>query len=104
MTVNTCVVCGRPTPDGWACVTETERARQQLAEITDLTEAARATARRQVSHGPAVRGGKPGPTIPIDLAAQARIDVVQNALIGWARIICEERGIEYPTPLGKANS
>jgi hypothetical protein len=91
VTVNTCVVCGSETPDGYACTTETERARQQLAEIAELTEAARAVMYRQTAaHG----GGHstPGPRDLLDYGAGARVDAVQTALTGWARQVAEERG------------
>lgn len=90
MTQNDCVVCGRPTPDGTVCVTETERARQQLAEIAELTEAARAVMYRQTATGD---GGHsmPGPRDLLDYGAGARLDAVQTALTGWARVVAEER-------------
>lgn len=86
-----CVVCGRPTPDGRACVTETERARQQLAEIAELTEAARAVMYRQTATGD---GGHsmPGPRDLLDYGAGQRLMNVQIALTGWARAVAEERG------------
>jgi hypothetical protein len=91
VTANECVVCGRPTPDGWCCTTETERARQQLAEIGDLVEAARAVAYRQTSTGDGGRS-TPGPRDLLDYGAGARLDAVQTALTGWARVVAEERG------------
>lgn len=78
-----CVVCGASTPDGWACVTETERARQQLAEIAELTEAARAVMYRQTATGTV--HSTPGPRDLLDYGAGARLDAVQFALTGWVR-------------------
>jgi hypothetical protein len=72
-------------------VTETERARQQLAEIGDLVEAARAVAYRQTSTGGSGRS-TPGPRDLLDYGAGARLDAVQTALTGWARVVAEERG------------
>lgn len=87
---NPCVVCGRPTPDGYACVAETERACQQLTEIAELVPAARDVMYRQTStsgsHSP------PGPRDLLDYGAGARLDAVQTALTGWARIVADERG------------
>jgi hypothetical protein len=85
--------CNRPVPDGYAAPACMDRARQQLAEIADLTVAARDVAQRQARRG--VGGGasgKPGSSLPIDLGATARLDAVQNCLTGWVRVIAEERG------------
>lgn len=93
MSTTECVRCGRPTPDGYACVAETDRARQQLAEIADLVPAARDVAHRQARRGSGGASGKPGSSLPIDLGATSRLDAVQNTLTTWARRIAEERGI-----------
>lgn len=92
MTGNECVVCGRPTPDGYACTTETERARQQLAEIAELTEPARAVMCRQTSTTGTVHS-TPGPRDLLDYGAGQRLMNVQIALTGWARAVAEERGV-----------
>lgn len=84
MTANTCRVCGSVTPDGWVCVTETERARRQLAEIWNLVEPARAVMYRQTATGDTVHS-TPGPRDLLDYGAGARLDAVQTALSGWAR-------------------
>jgi hypothetical protein len=87
-----CVICGSQVADqAYSCVTETERARQQLAEIGDLVEAARAVAYRQTSTGGSGRS-TPGPRDLLDYGAGARLDAVQTALTGWARVVAEERG------------
>lgn len=93
MTANLCVVCGSETPDGYACVDETEKARQQLAEIAELVAPARAVAHRQTSGDGTGGGGVPGSRVPIDLAAGARLDAVQVALTGWARELAEGRNV-----------
>jgi hypothetical protein len=93
MTANLCVVCGRPTPDGFACVAETEQARQQLAEIAELVAPARDVAHRQTSGDGTGGAGVPGSRVPLDLAAGARLDAVQVALTGWARVVAEERNV-----------
>lgn len=89
MTANLCVACGRPTPDGYACVACCETARRQLAEIADLTEAARDVMYRQTSTGGS--HSPPGPRDLLDYGAGARLDAVQTALTGWARVVAEER-------------
>lgn len=96
MTASLCVVCGRPTPDGYACITETSRAAAQLRDIIDMTPAA-----RDVAHGLSRRAGggstgKPGSRLPLDLGATARLDGVQNALTTLARTIAETRGVAIP--------
>lgn len=96
MTVtNECVICGRPTPDGEACVAcAVDRPRQLLAEIQDMLPAATDVAHRQARHGTSTGGhGKPGSALPIDLGATARLDGVRTALTTWARHIAEERGV-----------
>lgn len=91
---NRCVRCGRPTPDGYACVTETRKAAEQLRQVVDMLPAA-----RDVAHGLSRRGGggsttgKPGSQIPIDLTAMAKLDAVQGELTTWARHIAETRGV-----------
>jgi hypothetical protein len=93
MTANLCVVCGRPTPDGYACVAETEQARQQLAEIAERVAPARDVAHRQTAGDGTGGSGTPGSRVPIDLGAGARLDAVQVALTGWARELAEARSV-----------
>ncbi|HEX5771798.1 MAG TPA: hypothetical protein VFY11_12605 [Nocardioidaceae bacterium] len=92
---NTCAICGRPTPDGYACVADAvDRPRQLLAEIQDMLPAALDVAHRQARHGTSGGGhGKPGSALPIDLGATARLDGVRTALTTWGRHIAEERGV-----------
>jgi hypothetical protein len=91
----TCQRCERPMPDqAFACASCADRASQQLAEIVDLTPAA-----RDVAHGLSKRqgggggSGKPGSRLPFDLTATSKLDAVQGELIGWVRHIAEERGV-----------
>lgn len=90
MTVNTCRVCGSATPDGTVCVTETERARRQLAEIWNLVEPARAVMYRQTATGDSGHA-RPGPRDLLDYGAGARLDAVQTALTGWARDLSDDQ-------------
>jgi hypothetical protein len=98
VTQNLCAVCGRPTPDGYACVADAvDRPRQLLAEIQDMLGAALDVAHRQARHGTGGgASGKPGSALPLDLGATARLDGVQTALTTWARHIAEERGADGP--------
>jgi hypothetical protein len=90
---NECVICDRPTPDGYACVAcAVDRPRQLLAEITDMLGAATDVAHRQARHGTSGGGsGKPGSALPLDLGATARLDGVRTELTTWARHVSEER-------------
>jgi hypothetical protein len=89
----TCVRCTRPTADGYACTGCTDRARGHLAEIADMTGAARDVARRlSATQSGGGGSGKPGSSLPLDLGATARLDAVQAELVGWVRHIAEERG------------
>lgn len=103
MTGAECVRCGRPTPDGSACVSCTDRARRLLVGdprddtrpgITDAAPAARAVAYGLTRNGSG-RGGA-GPGIPLDPDALERLHAVQNTLTTWARLISEERGVPLP--------
>jgi hypothetical protein len=100
---NTCVICGRPTPDGYADVAcGVDRPRQLLAEITDMLPAALDVAHRQARHGTGGGGtggggsGKPGSALPLDLGATARLDGVQAALTKWIDRIAVTRGTTRP--------
>lgn len=69
------------------------RPMQLLAEIADMTQAARDVAQRQARRGSGGGSGKPGSTLPIDLTATAKLDAVVNSLGTWVRVIAEERGV-----------
>jgi hypothetical protein len=92
-----CLRCGRPTPDGYVCVTETGRAAAQLAEMLDMLPAARDVAYRLSANLSGSGGaGKPGSRLPLDLAATAKCDSVTNVLTTWTRHVAEERGLRTP--------
>jgi hypothetical protein len=61
--------------------------------IVELVRPARDVAYRQTTGSGVGGSGVPGSIVPLDLAAGARLDAVQVALTGWARVICEERGV-----------
>lgn len=94
----TCVRCRSEMPDqAYADTRCTRQAERQLAELVDMTPAA-----RDVAHGQARRGtgggssGKPGSRLPIDLRSSSRLDAVETQLVGWVRHICAERGMPLP--------
>lgn len=93
----TCVRCGRPMAEqAYADQRCADRAAAQLAEIADMTQAARDIATGQASHSGGSGGsGKPGSRLPFDLGATARLDAVQNELTTWARHVAEERGAHF---------
>lgn len=92
-----CVRCTRPMPDtAYACAICADRARAQLAEIADMTPAARDVAHRASNRGGGGSGGKPGSTDLIDYGAMARLDAVQNEFTTIARDIAETRGVPQP--------
>lgn len=92
-----CVRCGRPMAEqAYADQHCADRAAAQLAEIADMTQAARDIATGQASHSGGSSGsGKPGSRLPFDLGATARLDAVQNSLTTWARHVAEERGAHF---------
>jgi hypothetical protein len=77
-----------------------EKPRRHLAEIVELLPVARSAFYRQNSRGDIKGSNAPGSTVPIDLAAGARLDAIQNALSGWVRVISEQRGLDYKPILG----
>lgn len=92
---NLCVRCDRPTPDGYACSPCANHAARQLHEIADMIPAARDVAQRQTSRGWDNIGGT-SDSLPINLAATQRLDVVLNTLSTWSRLIADERGVPLP--------
>lgn len=97
-----CVACDRPTADGYACTGCTGKARGHLAQIADMTPAARDIAHRQTSGNGGGGAGKPGSSLPLDLGATARLDAVDRALTRWVDRIGTQRGTTRPwfTPHG----
>jgi hypothetical protein len=100
MSDNTCLRCGRPTPDGYACTRcGVTRPSGWLAEITDIMPAARDVAMGlSGSQGSGGMPGKPESRLPLNLAATARLDAVANALGTWVRHVAQERG-QFPDSL-----
>jgi hypothetical protein len=97
MSAPLCVVCTRPTADGYACMAcGVDRPRAQLAEIADMTPAARDVAHRANRRAGGGGSGKPGSSLPLDLGATARLDAVHAVVAGWARHIGETRGVPQP--------
>ncbi|GIE30154.1 hypothetical protein Ait01nite_031990 [Actinoplanes italicus] len=89
------MICDRPTPDGYADPGCRDRARRHLDGILELLDPARAIAHRHTAGG-SDGAGVPGPSMPLNLGAGARLDAVQNALTTSARDIAEERGVTVP--------
>jgi hypothetical protein len=94
VTAPTCIACERPTPDGFACVACTDRARRQLAEIAELAPPARLVAAGLVRRGGGGSSGKPESRSPGNDDAMDALDVVQNTITTIARDIAETRGVQ----------
>jgi hypothetical protein len=93
----TCVVCERPTADGYACSSCTAKAARHLAEIIDMTPAARDVAHRTSRRSDGAGStGKPGSSLPLDLGATARLDAVQAQLTTQCAHIAHHRGTLPP--------
>lgn len=92
---NECVICGRPTPDGFACATEAAQAAQKLAAIVDLAPEARNVAYGLQRGSQGGASGKPGSRSPGNDDALDALHAVANALTTIARDIAETRGIRF---------
>jgi hypothetical protein len=90
LVTNSCVRCGRPTPDGYACSPCSGIAGKQLASIAELTSAARDVAHGQSRRGPTIAGTNEH-GIELNLSAQERLDQIENELWTSAREVAEER-------------
>lgn len=95
VTAPTCVVCGAPTPDGYACAKEAAQAAQKLAAIVDLAPEARRVAYGLQGRSQGGASGKPGSRSPGNDDALDALTEIQNCLTGWARVVAEERGRPY---------
>lgn len=100
MSASTCVRCGRPTDDGYACATCRDRARRDLLGddsrddrpgLVDTAPAARDIAHGLSSRSDGGGSGKPESRMPLDLAVTAKLDAVQGEMTTWARHVAEER-------------
>lgn len=99
MTAAQCIRCTRPLADGaYVCDRCASQAAQKLAEIAEVSPAARDVANGLSRRSQGGASGKPGSRLPLDLTAMAKLDSVQNALGTWVRVIVEERGV-YPPGL-----
>jgi hypothetical protein len=85
--------CGRPVTDGYVAEACGARAAGHLAEIIDMTPAARLVAAGLVRRGGTGGGGKPGSRPPLNDGATDALNAVQNALTTLARDIAETRGL-----------
>jgi hypothetical protein len=86
--------CGRPVTDGYVAEACAARAAGHLAEIIDMTPAARLVAAGLVRRGGTGGGGKPGSRPPLNDGATDALNAVQNALTTLARDIAETRGAQ----------
>lgn len=97
MTAPLCVCCGRPTPDGYACVTcGITKPGEQLRSIADMTPAA-----RDIAHGLSRAegggaSGKPGSRLPLNLRDTEALNQTERVLTKWIDHIGPIRG--HPRP------
>lgn len=96
MTANECVICGRPTPDGYACAAEAAEAAQKLRAIADLAPEARRVAYGLTRGSQGGSSGKPGSRSPGNDDALDVLTEIENTLTTWARHIAETRGVPLP--------
>lgn len=96
MTTNLCVICGRSTPDGYACASEAAQAAQKLASIADLAPEARRVAYGLTRGSQGGASGKPGSRSPGNDDALDVLTEIENTLTTWARHIAETRGVPLP--------
>lgn len=100
MTDTRCVVCGRPTADGYVCHADALSLAETLQDAAGHAEDAETVIARQARYGGGSRGGSDEP-LPVDLTASTRLAAISDTITGWARHILEERDIDLPswTPL-----
>jgi hypothetical protein len=102
---NTCVVCEkRPTPDGYACTWCANRTEGKLADIADLTPDARLVAAGLVRRGGGSGSNKPGSRSPLNDGATDAMQKIENDLVTWVRVICEQRGFDPARELRRSNA
>lgn len=73
---------------------------EHVLALVDTVPAARDIAAGQTSNGLTVISAG-GHELELNLTAQARLDAVQNEMLGWARDVCETRGVELPDVAGQ---
>lgn len=98
MTAPTCVVCGRPTADGYACHSCARRTDDRLAAIIDLTPDARLVAAGLVRRGGGHSTGKPGSRSPGDDGAMDTLDEIHDRLARTCIHIATLRGLRFHVP------
>jgi hypothetical protein len=86
-------------PDvAYCCAICASQAAENLRLVVEVTPAARDVATGQSRRSSGGGSGKPGSRLPLDLAAMAKLDAVQNVLTTWIRHVAEERGLRTPRP------
>lgn len=100
-----CELCGQLVADqAYVCSHCTNRPAGHLAEIIEFTPDARAVAAGQVRRGAGGAGGKPGSRPPLNAGATDVVHEVENDLVTWVRLICDQRGFDLARALGRSNA
>lgn len=94
---NECVICGRPSPDGYACHDDAQELAATLREAAGHAEDAETVIARQTRYG----GGSPGSGsdgITPNTAASATLARFRNAIGTWQRDLIETGRAAEPGP------
>lgn len=87
----TCVCCGQPTSDGYACHRCAQNLAEALRNAAGHAEDAWTVIARQTRYGAGGRGGS-SPGLTPDLERDADYGRIVEAISGWADILVEETG------------
>jgi hypothetical protein len=94
---NTCVVCDRPTPDGYACREDAQELATALREAAGHAEDAETVIARQTRYGGGSRGPSDGGMTP-NLFASATLARFQGVIGTWQRDLIETGRAAEPGP------
>lgn len=93
MSEHLCVVCGRPTPDGYACHACAQELADALTTAAGHAEDAETANGRQAGYGAGSRGGS-SDGVTYDPKRSARLNAVRLAADGWTTDLLA--GADFP--------
>lgn len=89
----TCILCGRPVADNaHSCAHCASLAAENLSRVVQLAPEARNVSWGLSGRSESGGSGKPGSRSPGNDDALDALSEVQGTLVGWVRVICEQRG------------